>query len=274
MSERKICVNLYGDGSRDAKLRAETIFCDKSDVCSAYACEKCFNVTAFLSPHCPFGRINRYGYHTKRAKAYSKLYRETKSDPVYAALDYPREHRLVTVGDYALIRLAYISWDKQGETIRPNDPGFRGGEILSIKIDELTTEFLGKVIDFRPRALMDGVIQDYREKEIPRFLHQLKNLLPEVYKALEAAKPEVTGITPNFIGMRARLKTLNKDGTYRDCHGNCFKFCGEDELICEDYARGFKPFDCPSAIVKFRATDSMTYKIDDNSQVTENTVFV
>ena len=34
--EKLINVDLYGDGSRDSRLRAEYIYCDHADVCSVY----------------------------------------------------------------------------------------------------------------------------------------------------------------------------------------------------------------------------------------------
>ncbi|MDO5549420.1 MAG: hypothetical protein Q4F79_13170 [Eubacteriales bacterium] len=275
MTENKICVRLYGDGSRDAKLRAEAIYCDRSDVCSAYVCGKCFNVTSFLTPYCPFGRISRYGNHTKRAKAYAAFRAEVKNDPVYAALDYPSDIKIVRIGDDVLIRLHYISWNKCEETIRPADPGFYGGEIGSIKIDKLTPGFLGTLIDFRPRAMMGGIIEDYQRKEIPIFLYQLQRTLPEVYERLKAERPEVAEICPNFIGMWAKLCSLSKDATYRDHNGNRFRFSGQDnEMVCEDYHSAFLPFECQTAVVKVKVSDKAEYKIDDNSQVTEDTVFV
>lgn len=37
MNEEAINVNLYGSGSRDCRLRAEYIFCDRANECSACA---------------------------------------------------------------------------------------------------------------------------------------------------------------------------------------------------------------------------------------------
>ena len=34
--EKLINVDLYGDGSRNSRLRAEYIYCDHADVCSVY----------------------------------------------------------------------------------------------------------------------------------------------------------------------------------------------------------------------------------------------
>lgn len=46
--EKLINVDLYGDGSRNSRLRAEYIYCDHADVCSVYKEGKCFRKTTLL----------------------------------------------------------------------------------------------------------------------------------------------------------------------------------------------------------------------------------
>lgn len=47
--EKLINVDLYGDGSRDSRLRAEYIYCDHADVCSVYKEGKCFRKRHYLA---------------------------------------------------------------------------------------------------------------------------------------------------------------------------------------------------------------------------------
>ena len=54
--EKLINVDLYGDGSRDSRLRAEYIYCDHADVCSVYKEGKCFRKTTLFGVRCEFGR--------------------------------------------------------------------------------------------------------------------------------------------------------------------------------------------------------------------------
>ena len=56
--EKLINVGLYGDGSRKARLRAEYIYCDHAEECSAYKEGRCFRVTTLFGLRCEFGRIN------------------------------------------------------------------------------------------------------------------------------------------------------------------------------------------------------------------------
>ena len=55
--EKLINVDLYGDGSRNSRLRAEYIYCDHADVCSVYKEGKCFRKTTLFGVRCEFGRI-------------------------------------------------------------------------------------------------------------------------------------------------------------------------------------------------------------------------
>ena len=73
MNEEAINVNLYGSGSRDCRLRAEYIFCDRANECSAYKQGTCFAVTAPLSRHCMVGSVSRVDGGTKRSKMYNKI---------------------------------------------------------------------------------------------------------------------------------------------------------------------------------------------------------
>ena len=46
--DEAISVMLYGDGSRQARLRAEYIYCDHAKECSAYKEGQCFRVTTLF----------------------------------------------------------------------------------------------------------------------------------------------------------------------------------------------------------------------------------
>ena len=48
MNDNCICAHLYGDGSRDCRLRAEYIRCNRAEECSAYKNGKCFCVTTLF----------------------------------------------------------------------------------------------------------------------------------------------------------------------------------------------------------------------------------
>ena len=76
--EKLINVDLYGDGSRNSRLRAEYIYCDHTDVCSAYKEGKCFRKTTLFGVRCEFGRTACVDGGTKKTKMYGRVYNEAK----------------------------------------------------------------------------------------------------------------------------------------------------------------------------------------------------
>ena len=77
--EKLINVDLYGDGSRNSRLRAEYIYCDHADVCSVYKEGKCFRKTTLFGVRCEFGRITYVDGGTKKTKMYGRVYSEAKA---------------------------------------------------------------------------------------------------------------------------------------------------------------------------------------------------
>lgn len=66
-----INVALYGDGSRGARLRAEYIYCNHTQECSAYHEGKCLNVTIPFNRRCELGRVEKVDGGTKQSKRYT-----------------------------------------------------------------------------------------------------------------------------------------------------------------------------------------------------------
>lgn len=87
--EKLINVDLYGDGSRESRLRAEYIYCDHADMCSVYKEGKCFRKTTLFGVRCEFGRIACVDGGTKKTKMYGRVYSEAKDSERYHKLSYP-----------------------------------------------------------------------------------------------------------------------------------------------------------------------------------------
>jgi len=90
--EKLINVDLYGDGSRNSRLRAEYIYCDHADVCSVYKEGKCFRKTTLFGVRCEFGHIACVDGGTKKTKMYGRVYSEAKDSERYHKLSYPQQH--------------------------------------------------------------------------------------------------------------------------------------------------------------------------------------
>lgn len=273
--EKLINVDLYGDGSRNSRLRAEYIYCDHADVCSVYKEGKCFRKTTLFGVRCEFGRTACIDGSTKRTKMYDRVYRDAKATEQYHKLAYPHNTYIARIGDGAFLAPPHIRIECDSDSrLTCHDPGF-GCNRLFVSIDVLTPENINRICAYHPHAIMGGVIEDYQTKTVPIFLHQLSNLFPEQYSAFIAEFPDYKLKAPDYRGKYAKLSTCNRELTYYDAHGNSFRFDG-DELVCDKYRLGgFMPFSSSGyAQMRIPVTDDMQVKITDSNQVTDQTILM
>lgn len=262
--DKKIHVGLYGDGSRDAHLRRETIYCDRSDECSVYREGRCLRITSFLAQPCPFGRLDVFDGGTKRSMKYQRTYSETKADEFYGRLKRSHYTYFAIAGDSVIIGGMSVSFDTN--PFKVNAPGFSGGRYMAIPKSEFSVDVIKKIYDARPYSLMGGVIESYRSEQLPLFFQQMRKLWPEKYEEFAAAVPAVRDLVPNYVGRWARVSTLNRDVPVEG-----YRFDG-DELVGE-FKSAFLPFGAKSAHIRIPVTDDLKVKITSNDQVTEDTVF-
>lgn len=273
--EKLINVDLYGDGSRDSRLRAEYIYCDHADVCSVYKEGKCFRKTTLFGVRCEFGRIACVDGGTKKTKMYGRVYSEAKDSERYHKLSYPNNTYIAKIGDGAFLAPPHVRIERGPESgLFCHNPGF-GCNRLFVPIDELTPDNINRICTYHPRAMLGGEIESYQTETIPIFLHQLSKLFPEQYNAFIAVFPDYELKAPDYRGKYAKLSTCNRELTYRDAHGNSFRFDG-DELVCDKYRiGGFMPFSSSGyAQMRIPVTDDMQVKITDSNQVTDQTVLM
>lgn len=273
--EKLINVDLYGDGSRNSRLRAEYIYCDHADVCSVYKEGKCFRKTTLFGVRCEFGRIACVDGGTKKTKMYGRVYSEAKDSERYHKLSYPNNTYIAKIGDGAFLAPPYVRIERGPDSrLFCHDPGF-GCNRLFVPIDELTPDNINRICTYHPRAMLGGEIKSYQTETIPIFLHQLSKLFPEQYSAFIKAFPDYELKAPDYRGKYAKLSTCNRELIYRDAHGNSFRFDG-DELVCDKYRiGGFMPFSSSGyAQMRIPVTDDMWVKITDSNQVTDQTVLM
>lgn len=273
--ENLINVGLYGDGSRNSRLRAEYIYCKHANECSAHKLGKCFCVTTLFGRTCKLGTVEKVYGGTKRSKAYSRVWGAAKQSGLYAKLSYPSHEYITTIGEQVFLTIPHISIKEENGNILVEHPGFSSRGFLTLQ-ERMNPELLHRICSFVPRAMMGGEIKDYQETVVPMVLHQLSARIPKEYKAFIEKYPKYKDIQPNWIGRWAKLSTCNREETYNDCHGNAFHF-ENDFLVCEDYRCLLAPFSASSAStteMRIRVTDDMKVKIDRNSQVLPDTVFI
>ncbi len=266
-----ITVGLYGDGSRDARLRAEYVYCDRAEKCSAFCDGKCFGVTALFGMRCPYAKVNMVDGGLKRSKAYGEVYSVAKNSEKYAKLDYPHYTLITKIGGEAFLTLPFVQIKVENGKISTEHPMF----VRPVCVDSnlLTPENLEIICSFRPRAMLGGEITDYQEKTIPMFLLQFSRLYPEKYHAFIEAFPEYADRKPDWVGRMALLNTCNREKTYRDASGNEYHFEGDYIVGKSKFAPFALSLKTPTEI-RAKVTDDMKVKITDNDQVLDSTVFV
>lgn len=279
----KINVMLYGGFDKKTKNRAEIIMCDSCDNCSFYKKKQCLNVSQFLSHGCKFGKVNRVEGYTQRAQKRYTFDSKYKNDECYGNLKHPNDWRVGLIDDVVIFNLTFAICDKERynnykheweklEEYNVRECGFSIGTYSYIPLNDLTSEVLNKILTYVPRTMMGrDEIVDYRIKIVPNILFELSKLLPDVYKKLITDYPKFKEVSPNFVGKKAMIKSL-ADGTILKDNRGTFEKDG-DYLVSDCWTSAFLPFGGKKAEIKIPITDDMTYKIINNSQVDENTVF-
>lgn len=267
-----IHVGLYGDGSRDSRLRAERIYCDMADQCSAYKAGKCFMVTTLFGSECGVGHVIKVDGGTKRSKAFLRVRKEAFSDPAYNKLKYPHGTRVTKIGDKALITMPYIEFEKLDRgKLGWHEPGF-GKRAILIDASNLSVENIYTICSATPVSMTGERIGEYQTRVVPRFLHELRELFPYEYRAFLEKHPVYVDIPRDFAGQRARLATCNREGEFKDTNGNRFRFDG-DAIVCNEYKSAFLPFGAKVATIRIPVTEDLVVNITDNDQVTLGTKF-
>lgn len=202
-------------------------------------------------------------------KEFTKQYGKTTT------FSYPNNTYIAKIGDGAFLAPPYVRIERGPDSrLFCHNPGF-GCNRLFVPIDELTPDNINRICTYHPRAMLGGEIESYQTETIPIFLHQLSKLFPEQYSAFIKAFPDYELKAPDYRGKYAKLSTCNRELTYRDAHGNSFRFDG-DKLVCDKYRiGGFMPFSSSGyAQMRIPVTDDMQVKITDSNQVTDQTVLM
>lgn len=267
-----INVGLYGDGSRNARRRAEYIYCEKAQECSAYKEGRCFCVTTLFGVSCKVGRVERVDGGTKQSKAFYTVSETAKSNEKYSKLKYPCNVYITKIGEKVFLTPPYIRIEELGDNdLSCHDPGFGCNNLLTDS-QRLTPQNIHKICSYTPQALLGGTISKYQTDIVPMFLKQLSKVFPERYFDFVSAYPNFEIKQVNYVGMRAKLSTCNRLENYKDHNGNVFHFEG-DFFVCENWKSAFNPFSSKESYIKVKVNDSMIVTITDNNQVTDDTVF-
>lgn len=270
---KKINVNLYGGksifkGCGNNPLSADITYCDECNNCSFYKNKKCFNANR-LTSRCKYGRVEKIEGYTSRSKKYYSFESLYKTDPTYHLLDAPL-NIIGSIGDNIVLNINGINIDENNEII--NDVKFFSidKELMYIPKNLFTNDLIKKICDFKLIGMWGGEIEDYQNKTIPKFLSSLKRDFNDIYVRFINEYPEYNRDI-NYIGRYAYINSLKDGVKIKDSNDKFFEKQGD--YLLGSFSSCFLPFGAKDSEIKIKINSEMTYKITDNCQVDDNTVF-
>lgn len=269
---KKINIDLYGGksifGGRETALNADITYCDKYKECSFYKKGKCF-CAGRIGPNCKYGTKENIKGYTSRAIKYNEFRRKYKEDECYAKLDEPN-NKIGKIGDTFVINMRYLHEKDGGEyEITTN---IFSHPLIYIQEKNFTNALISIICNGKPRTIFENeIIKDYVEKDVPRFLYELKTEFNEIYERFVNEYAEYKNKEINFIGRKAYIYSL-RDGIEIEDKATFVKQ-GEYLKSITNYSSGFLPFNAKETELIIKINSKMTVRITDNSQVDENTIF-
>ncbi len=254
--------NTFFKSCKNDRSEYTVYFCNNKDNCQAYSRGKCVLLCGLWGESCPYGKRNKTTGPTKRAKGMRSFLSDAKSR--YADVSYELKSLEFTarVGDKIYIALPYLK--------NYVNPIAEVEKEHFIDYDKFDSAFIARLIDFKPRALMGGVITDYQTKYVPQFISHIKKYFPEQFAELIKARPEIAERIQNinYIDKVANVKTLEPgkvklstnylqwDGKVLTAKGKDISWwgLGDEEVI-------------------ITPGENTWVKIADNNTVTDDTVF-
>ena len=247
--------------------------CKCPEKCELYAKGNC----VMLKNYCPYGSKNTTVGYSRMARKFSSWiyeFMDKHKDACNAKLTQPGKMEYFM--DLVYIPISFLGLNENIEFV--SGGGFFSNNLPIIKRSDFDNEeFISKrIVNLHPRALMGGVIWDYQEKEIPKFLQWLKDLDPALFdkvKALNLDHPAFAKMTN--VGRKAVLQTLNPNiGTFVDPDGRIWTWDGK--YLYSSNARFYGAILKTEEIqeCRLKPKDHAIVKVTDDNQVNNNTVFI
>lgn len=217
--------NSFFKQKKSEKAVGHIISCQCPEKCALYAKGNC---VAFDN-HCPYGgryRVVGYSRMASKFRTWINDFEEKHKEACAAKISQPK--KLEYFMDFVYVPIAYWNLNERVEFVD-------GGGVFSsskpiIKREHWNAKFISEeIINFKPHALFGGVITNFQEKEVPKFLIWLKQLDPELYEEVKTMNPDHPAFTNiTNVGRKAVLQTLNPNiGAFADIHGGVWTWDGE-----------------------------------------------
>lgn len=256
---------LSGDNKNHAK--AYWYVCEKTDECPLFKKGKCACFRYILGRDlvCPNAGFRFATGPTKRAGSHSAWVSEMKTTLKAEAEAF--NQKLSEVAGYIFCPMPHLT------TLSGNDVNGVISEHF-IRVEDFTADKVEEIVQHKPRAFFNNaVIKDYPEKEVPKFISQLREEFPDIYEEWKAKYPDSAKQFENMTmaGRTAYISTLPDGYIGKGFHkeGDC--------LVNEEYKSvlfdgGFNSKQ--PLYVKVKIEDDMTVKVTEKTVTDEATKYV
>lgn len=257
--------SIFGD--KNGKSSCFIIKCNNFENCGLYKRGECALIGNIFHKECPYSFYTKETGFTRRANSfYTWMNKKEKQYKEHLDKLISYKDIMTEVGDY--IFLPYYNMNRNEKV------SFFSEKFISK--ENFTIDNIISMCEFKPKTLLfDKEIKDYREKEIPKFLKHLSEIIPDTYKKLckeyERAKTSVDGYS--YIGRKAILSTITPNvRALVDCHKAHWRWDGK-YLTSNDSKASFMLANKFSEI-RIRPEGNCEIEITDNGQVNKNTKFL
>lgn len=258
--------NSFFKGSGNDKASFKTVTCEKSSECELFAQGKCAALSQIFSQKCPHGNIDVETGFTQRARKFRSWINEKKElVKDIKQLSTPNQ-KIADCGDYVFFD--FPNW------YLVIDPYNYFSSKKFIKKEEFTIDFLSKIVNGRPEAMLGGEIKTYQSRVVPEILLSLKSNKPEMFYELIRKHPELKERTAKIdhIGKKAILNTVRVGSKFNFKHYGEVVWDGKT-FIFEDYESSFVPIKGKAKLI-ITPKENETITIQSEDQVDENTKFI
>ncbi|RHJ83506.1 hypothetical protein [Parabacteroides sp. AM08-6] len=277
--KKEICAWIFNPANalfkqkKSEKAVGYIIYCECPEKCELYAKGNC---VAFENK-CPYGsRGMATGYSRMASKFNSWIsdFKQAHKEAYEATLTQPK--KLEYFMDLVYAPISHLGLNEGIDFVDGGGFGFFKGKPI-IKREHFNEEFITKqIVNFIPHAFFGGVITDYQEKEVPKFLLWLKQLDYPLYEKVRRMNPDHNGFNAmTNVGRKAILQTLNPNiGTLKDIHGGIWTWDGE-YLYSNNSHGSFMLIETREIQeCRLKPKGNVVVKICDDAQVNENTEFI
>jgi len=260
--------------SKREKAKCKIIECCNSENCGLYKRSQCSWINAFSWQACPYGKFHEEESPSRNTKGYSKWVSERETIYKDVRFDFKSYSDILTiVGEYIFLPYSHM-------TNNENIPFLgRGGVFMKencfLPMNSFTVNNIINICEFKPYAMMGGEIKSYQEKQIPKFLTHLSEIMPDIFAELCKNYDRANEIVKNYsyVGRKALLNTLNsKIGKFIDIHGG--EWVWDGKYLVSYNSKAIFMITGEFSELRLKPNENCIVTISDNLQVNENTKFL